>query len=129
MKRFLILLLLSGVAYSQNIAHNKETVTKFLCKNWIAYYATMEGKKMEKMGKMKTLEYLFKSDGTYLANKRVSGKWLLNVKKKRVELYLNGKLKSMVVTLQNNKMVLMFNAGPSAPPRIKTLTIYFKPKT
>ena len=127
-KLIFLLLLISGTVYSQNIVHNKETVTKFLCKTWIANYAMMNGLKVEKMGQMQALEYSFKADGTYLANKTVSGKWQFNAKKKCVELYLNGVLKSTISSLQSKKMVMVLNVDKSAPKNIKTLEIYFKPK-
>jgi hypothetical protein len=128
MKKLFILLLLSSAVYSQNINHKKEIATKFLCKTWIANYAMMNGLKVEKMGQMKTLEYTFKADGTYLANKTVSGKWQFNARKKCVELYLNGALKSTITTLQSKKAVMVLNADKSAPKDLKTLEIYFKPK-
>lgn len=128
MKKIFILLLISSAVYSQNITHKKEIVNKFLCKTWVANYAMMNGLKVEKMGQMKALEYSFKADGTYLANKTVSGKWQFNAKKKCVELYLNGVLKSTITTLQSKKVVMKLNADKSAPQNIQSLEIYFKPK-
>lgn len=128
MKKLIALLLISGAVYSQNITHNKETVTKFLCKSWVANYAMMNGLRVEKLGQMKSLEYTFKADGTYLANKTVSGKWQFNAKKKCVELYLNGVLKSTITSLQSKKVVMQLNADKSAPKDLKSLEIYFKPK-
>ena len=128
MKKILLLLLISSVAYSQKITQDKATVTKLLCKNWTADYAMMNGLKVEKMGQMKSLEYVFKADGTYIGNKSVTGKWQFNAKKKSIELYVNNILKSTITSLQNNKIVMKLNADKSAPKEIGKLDIYFKPK-
>lgn len=128
MKKILILLLLSGAAYSQNVTDKKETVTAYLCKTWVTNYAMMNGLKVEKLGQMKSLEYTFKADGTYLANKTMSGTWKLNPKKKSIELYLNGTLKSTIIALRSKKVIMKLNADKSAPKDIQSLEIYFKPK-
>ena len=128
MKKLLILLLISSVVYSQNIVHNKETVTKFLCKKWVANYAMLNGLKVEKMGQIESLQYEFKADGSFLANKTVTGKWQFNAKKKCIELYLNGVLKSTITTLQSKKIVMILNVDKSAPKNMGKFEIYFKPK-
>ena len=127
MKKLLIALLISGAVYSQNIT-KKETINQDLCKSWVANYAMMNGLKVEKMGPMKSLVYTFKTDNTYMANGTVSGTWKFNAKKKCVELYLNGVLKSTITTLQNKKLIMILNADKSAPKTISSLEIYFKPK-
>jgi hypothetical protein len=128
MKKLLLLLLISSAVYSQNITQDKATATKLLCKTWIADYAMMNGLKIEKMGQMKSLEYTFKADGTYVGNKTVTGKWLFNAKKKCIELYLNGILKSTITSLQSKKIVMILNVDKSAPKGIGKLEIYFKSK-
>jgi hypothetical protein len=128
MKKLLILLLISSAAFSQNITQDKATISKFLCKNWIANYAMMNGLRAEKLGPIKSLEYSFKADGTYVGNKTVTGKWQFNAKKKCIELYVKGVLKSTITTLQNKKIVMVLNTDKSAPKESSKLEIYFKPK-
>lgn len=128
MKKIFLLLLISGAVYSQNITQDKATASKLLCKTWTADYAMMNGLRIEKMDKMKSLEYSFKSDGTYLGNKTVTGKWQFNTKKKCIELYVNNILKSTITSLQSKKIVMKLNADKSAPKEIGKLEIYFKPK-
>lgn len=128
MKKLLILLLISSALYSQNITHDKVMVSKFLCKTWIVNYAMMNGLKVEKLGQMESLQYDFKADGTFIGNKTVTGKWQFNAKKKCVELYLNGILKSTITTLQSKKVVMILNTDKSAPKAMGKLEIYFKPK-
>lgn len=127
MKKLLILLLISGAVYSQNVT-KKETINQLLCKTWNADYAMMNGLKVQKMGPMKSLTYTFKADNTYLANGIVSGKWQYNAKKKNIELFVNGILKSTITTLQSKKIVMILNADKSAPKEVAKLEIYFKPK-
>ncbi|WP_264521477.1 hypothetical protein [Flavobacterium sp. N1994] len=127
MKKLLILLLLSGTVYSQNIS-KKEAINKNLCKAWVADYAMMGGLKVEKMGQMKSLTYTFKSDNTYLANGTISGKWQYNSKKKNIELLVNGVLKSTITSLEKKKIVMILNVDKSAPKEMGKLEIYFKPK-
>ena len=127
MKKLLVLLLVSGAVYSQKIT-KKETINQFLFKTWVADYGMLNGLKIEKMGDMKSLQYVFKADNTYIANDVASGKWKYNEKKKRIELYLNGVLKSSITTLQSKKMVMTLNTDKSAPKEIGKLEIYFKPK-
>jgi hypothetical protein len=127
MKKLLLLLLISGVVYSQNVT-KKETINQLLCKTWNADYAMMNGLKVQKMGPMKSLTYSFKADNTYLANGTVSGKWQYNAKKKNIELLVNGILKSTITTLQSKKMAMILNADSSAPKDVPKLEIYFKPK-
>ena len=127
MKKLLIILLLSSAVYSQNVT-KKETINKLLCKTWIADYALLNGLKVEKMGQMKSLDYTFKSDNTYLANGTISGKWQYNAKKKSIELLVNGILKSTITSLQSKKLVMILNADKSAPKEVTKLEIYFKPK-
>lgn len=126
MKKLLLLLFLSGTVYSQNITHDKETVSKFLCKTWVVNYAMMNGLKVEKLGQMQSLKYNFKTDGTYIMNDANSGTWKFNAKKKNVELYVSGALKSIITTLQSKKAVMILSANPSAPKA--KVEIYFKPK-
>lgn len=128
MKKLLILLLVCGSVYAQNITQNKETIVKVLCKTWGANYAMMNGLKVEKMGQMKTLEYSFKADGTYLANKTATGNWKFNAQKKQIELYLDGILKSTITSLQSKKMVMVLATDKAAPKGSK-FEIYFKLKT
>jgi hypothetical protein len=127
MKKLLIALLLTSAVYSQNITYNKETVTKFLCKSWVANYAMLNGLKVEQMGQMKSLKYTFKADGTYLLNDK-AGKWKFNAKKKCVELYLDETLKSTITTLQSKKIVMVLAPDKAAPKGSGKFEIYFKPK-
>ena len=127
MKKIYILFLLSATVYSQNITQNKEAVTKLLCKTWLADYAMLNGLKVEQMGQMKSLIYTFKADGTYLMNNK-SGKWQFNEKKKCVELFLDGTLKSTITSLQNKKIVMILNPDKSAPKGMGKFEIYFKSK-
>ena len=128
MKKLLVVLLISGAVYSQNIT-KKETINQNLCKAWITDYAMMGGLKVEKMGQMKSLTYTFKADNTYLANGRtVSGKWQYNSKKKNIELLVNGVLKSTITTLQSKKIIMVLNLDKSGPKEMGKLEIYFKPK-
>lgn len=127
MKKLFILFLLSGTVYSQNITQNKEAVTKLLCKTWLADYAMLNGLKVEQMGQMKSLKYTFKADGTYQMNDK-SGKWQFNEKKKCIELFLDGTLKSTITSLQNKKIVMILNPDKSAPKGMGKFEIYFKSK-
>lgn len=126
MRKLVILLLLSGTVYSQNVT-KKETINQLLCKTWIADYAMLNGLKVEKMGQMKSLEYTFKADGTYLANKTVSGTWKYNAGKKSIDLFVNGILKSTITTLQSKKTIMVLSPDKSAP-KMGKFEIYFKPK-
>lgn len=126
MKRLLLLLLLSGTVYSQGITHDKETVSKFLCKTWVVNYAMMNGLKVEKLGPMQSLKYAFKADGTYTMNDKNPGTWKFNAKKKVVELYVDGALKSTITSLQSKKAVMILTANPATPKG--KIEIYFKPK-
>jgi len=127
MSKLLILLLISGFAFSQNIT-KKESINKFLLKTWVADYAMMNGLKVEKMGAMKAMEYNFKADGTFLANKTVNGTWKYNEKKKGIELFVNGSLKSTIISLQSKRIAMVLNADKQAPKNVKSFEIFFKPK-
>lgn len=129
MKKLFILLLLSSAAFSQNVA-KKETINKFLLKTWKADYAMLNGLKVEKMGKMQSLEYTFKADGTFIGNKTASGTWKYNARQKSIELYQDAALKSTITSLQANKFIMVLNIDEATPtPKgVKTLQIYFKPK-
>lgn len=128
MKKMLIILLISSAAYSQNITDSKATVTRLLCKTWKANDAMMNGLKVQNMGQMKSLEFTFTADGNYLGNKIIKDKWKFNAKKKCIELYEKGVLKSTITTLQSKKIVMVLNADKSAPKNVTQLEIYFKPK-
>lgn len=126
MKKILILLLLSGTVYAQSVT-KKETIDKFLFKTWIADYAMLNGLKVEQMGQMKSLKYAFKADGTYLLNDKTSGTWKFIPQKKRIELYINGTLKSMITTIDHKRIVMVL-APDKAAPKGSKFEIYFKPK-
>ncbi|MCF6132088.1 hypothetical protein [Flavobacterium wongokense] len=127
MKKLIVLLLISGAVYSQSVT-KKETINKLLCKTWIADYAMMNNKKIQKMGQMKTLTYTFKTDHTYTANEKISGTWSYNGKKKNIELFVNGDLKSTISILQSKKMAMVLKADVEAPVEITKIEIHFKPK-
>jgi hypothetical protein len=127
MKKLFILLLISSAVYSQNVT-KKEAINTLLCKTWIANYAMMNNMKVQKMGQMKRLSYTFKTDHTYLANNTISGKWQYNTKKKNIELFVNGSLKSTITNLQSQKMAMVLNADVNAPKEIAKIEIHFKPK-
>lgn len=126
MKKIIILLFISNIVFAQNIA-KKEVLEANLFKNWVADYAMLNGLRVEKMGQMKSLQYSFKSDGTYIAQKNIQGNWKYNAKKKCIDLFLNGVLKSTIITLQNKKFVMVL-APDKAAPKGTTFEIYFKPK-
>ena len=126
MKKLLFVLLISSAVHSQNVT-KKETINQLLCKTWIADYAMLDGLKVEKMGQMKSLEYTFKTNGTYLGNKTVSGTWKYNAKKKNIDLFVNGILKSTITTLQNKKITMVLSPEKSAP-KMGKFEIYFKLK-
>lgn len=129
MKKLLfIALLVSSVSFAQSIT-KKETITKFLLKTWKADYGMMNGLKIEKMGKMKELEYTFKSDNTYVMNKGKVGQWKYNEKKKCIDLYLDGKVKSIIIKLQAKSLVMTLSPDETAPKEVKDFQIFFKPKT
>ena len=120
-------LLISSVAFSQNVA-KKETITKLLLKSWKADYGMMNGLKIEQMGQMKQLEYTFKADNTYVMNKGKTGEWKYNEKKKCIDLYLDGKIKSTIIKLQAKSLVMTLNPDKTAPKGVKDFQIFFKPK-
>lgn len=127
MKKLILLLLVTGLAYSQNVT-KKEDINKLLLKSWTADYAMMNGQKIEKMGQIKKMEYVFKVDKTYVLNDDKSGQWKYNEKKKAIELYQDGKLKSTITTLKSNSFVMVLNPDKSAPKGVKDFQIFFKPK-
>lgn len=128
MKKLLfIAFLISNVAFSQSVT-KKETITKLLLKSWKADYGMMNGLRIEKMGQMKQLEYTFKADNSYTMNKGKSGQWKYNEKKKCIDLYLDGKVKSSIIKLQPKSLVMTLNADKTAPTEVKDFQIFFKPK-
>lgn len=128
MKKLLfIALLISTTAFSQSVT-KKETIAKLLLKSWKADYAMMNGLKIEQMGQMKQLEYTFKADNTYLMNKGKTGQWKYNEKKKCIDLYLDGKVKSSIIKLQAKSFVMTLSPDKSAPKEVKDFQIFFKPK-
>ncbi|MGC4039333.1 MAG: hypothetical protein QM710_00665 [Flavobacterium sp.] len=127
MKKLLLILLISSVAFSQNVA-KKETINKFLLKTWTADYAMMNGQKIEKMGQMKKMEYVFKADNTYTLNKDKSGQWKYDEKKKCIELFQDGKLRSTITSLKEKSFVMTLNPDKAAPKGVKDFQIFFKPK-
>lgn len=128
MKKFLLTaLLISSVAFSQSIT-KKETITKLLLKSWKADYGMMNGLRIEKMGQMKQLEYTFKADNTYLMNKGKTGQWKYNDKKKCIDLYLDGKIKSSIIKLQAKSFAMTLTPDKTAPKEVKDFQIFFKPK-
>ena len=126
-KLLLTALLISSVAFSQSVT-KKETITKFLLKSWKADYGMMNGLKIQQMGQMKQLEYTFKADNTYVMNKGKTGQWKYNEKKKCIDLYLDGKIKSTIIKLQAKSLVMTLNADKTAPKEVKDFQIFFKPK-
>lgn len=127
MKKILILLLFSASVYSQNIT-KKEDINKLLLKTWKSDYGMMDGLRIEKMGKMKQLEYTFKADNTYTLNKDKSGQWKYNEKKKCIDLFQDGKLRSTITTLKPKSFVMVLPLDKTAPKGIKIFQIFFKPK-
>ena len=128
MKKLLfIALLISSAAFSQSVT-KKETITKLLLKSWKADYGMMNGLRIEKMGQMKQLEYTFKADYTYVMNQGKTGQWKYNDKKKCIDLYLDGKVKSRIIKLQAKSLVMNLNADKDAPKEVKDFQIFFKPK-
>lgn len=128
MKKILLAaLLISSVAFSQGIT-KKETIAKLLLKSWKADYGMMNGLRIEKMGQMKQLEYTFKADNTYLMNKGKTGQWKYNEKKKCIDLYLDGKIKSSIVKLQAKSFAMTLTPDKTAPKEVVDFKIFFKPK-
>lgn len=127
MKKIALLLLISSFAFAQNVT-KKQDIDKLLLKTWKADYGMMDGLKIEKMGKMKQLEYTFKADKTYTLNKDKSGQWKYNEKKKCIDLYQDGKLRSTITTLKQKNFVMILTPDKSTPKGIKTFEIFFKPK-
>jgi hypothetical protein len=127
-KSLFILLLVSSIAYSQNVT-KKETINKLLLgKTWKAEYGIMNGLKIEKLGQIKSIECTFKADKTYLFNKDKTGTWEYNAKKKCIELFMNGALRSTITTLKNKEIVMTVNPDKEMPKGVKDLQIFFKPK-
>jgi hypothetical protein len=128
MKKLLFLLLvLSGAAYSQNVTQKKEIVTQLLCKTWVGDHALMGNLPVKDAANIKSLQYTFKANHTYLL-KQVVGNWEYNEKKKCVELYLNKELKSVITKLDSKSAVMTLNASKSTPKGSPKFEIYFKPK-
>ena len=121
-------MLISGAAFSQQIT-KKETINKLLLgKTWKADYGMMNGMKIEKLGQMKSLEYTFKADKTYVLSPDRTGNWGYNAKNKNIELFQGGVLRSVITTLNSKQVVMILIPDKTAPKGVKSLQIFFKPK-
>ena len=125
---FLLIIGFAPLLNAQNISLSKEELTKHLCREWKTAYATMGGMNVGPKANA-GFDVVFNSDGSYTTSKSTTkGKWNFDTKKKYVELRMNNKLTSRIISIDEKEFVMVLVSDADGPKGMPDLEIHFIPK-
>ena len=114
---------------AQSITLSKEELTKQLCKEWKTDYATMGGMKISPKVNA-GFDVVFNTDGSYTTSKSTAkGKWRFDSKKKYVELSVNNKINSRIISIDDKELVMVLVPDTDGPKGMPDLEVHFIHKT
>ncbi|HHC79451.1 MAG TPA: hypothetical protein ENK46_06180 [Flavobacteriia bacterium] len=117
---------------AQNITLDEPELIQVLCKQWKIDFAVVGNMKIGQKPGADNFDMKFASDGTYRLindNEKTinTGKWTYNVKKKYVELSIDEKVTSRILSINAKKLVLILVSGKNDPPGLPQMEVHFKP--
>jgi hypothetical protein len=138
MKRLLcicvVLFLLSGTRLlAQDINLKSDSVVSLLCKKWEIDYAMMGGMKIGRMPNATEMNFEFFSDKTFLITgsspkDKTKGIWSYVPAKKIIELTINGKHKTNIISLKKDELILLANTKKDTPDDPMDIKLVYKLK-
>lgn len=114
----------AGSLLAQDITLSADSVQTLLCRKWEVDYAVVDGMNIGRMPGAPEINYEFLKDKTFMMfsndpKDRTKGTWSYDPKKKLVQLLLNGRKDTQVVSLKEGEFVMLAdtrNVFPDAPP-------------
>ena len=129
----LAIVFLSGKLYGQDVNGSPSEVSAMLTKIWEVDYALMGNEKIGRMPDAANLIYNFKADHTLIFSNsdkdKSSGTWNLDERKKQINLLVNDKTNSTIISLKPGEMIMFVDPGKNAPPMPDSLKLVFKIKS
>ena len=105
---------------------DKSELKDVLCKQWGIEYAMMNGKKIGQMPGATDFDFIFSSDGSYDLIREdgdnKSGTWIYNLANKNIELSIEDKMTSRIISINKDKMIVTLVSD-----RLPGVEIHFKP--
>lgn len=135
MKNFLCFLgLLIGLnvsLFAQNVKLTESEVATVLSKQWEIEFGMMGSEKIVQMPGAKDFDLLFKENGSLAMidddGTVRTGFWKYQSEDKYIELSVDGKITSRIISLNNSKLILILVSGKSESTRLPNVEIHFKP--
>jgi hypothetical protein len=116
---------------AQNVKLDKSELESFLTKQWEIEFAMMGSQKIGQMPGAKDFDFFFKEDGKFdiieddgtIRN----GFWKYLLEDNYIELTIDGKVTSRIISLDKSKLILILVSGNSDSPKLQNVEIHFKP--
>lgn len=124
------LMLILPFAKSQNVSN--ESIKTDLIHTWRVSYMEMEGMQISAKPEAPIMIFEFYADKTLVTyndkkpSEKTSGKWSYNVSKQAVDVQINGRPISSIVSLSHDTMTMMFTL-PNTPTDLSKMKMILMP--
>lgn len=120
--------------FAQDVKIPSDSIETVLCKKWEADYALLGGMKISQMPGATDMIIEFKNDKTFQItsnNQKESTKgiWNYDSKKKLINLLINGKSNSAIISLNDNVLIMLIDTKEATPDDPMPMKVIYKVKT
>jgi hypothetical protein len=108
-------------------------IKSMLCRGWETDYALMGSTRVDRVQAIGNFVYQFKNNNTYLLydsahRSKYDGAWVYNSDKKEVDLYLKGRIRGRIISLHENKLIMIVGQARNTGEGESEIRVVYKTK-